>query len=236
MPVVGIIKPSTRPGKAEELVAILPAHLEYRHANLNISQGGRDELEQALADYEPKIAEMVALGTDLVHTAGVPPLLLGYRGEREWVARLEAKFGRPVFTNGMSQVDALRAFGAKRIVGVSYFPGEINRTFAAYLAEAGFEVLDMAGMDVAFQEVPRLPWEDVHRFIRDHVTPHRNADALYMLGPAWRTLDKVEVMEKELGIPVIHHIPAQSWEIQRRLGLRQPVQGLGRLVAELPGL
>ena len=55
-----------------------------------------------------------------------------------------------------------------------------------------------------------------------------------MFGPAWRTLDIVETLEHDLGVPVIHAVPAQCWDIQRHLGVRQPVKGFGRLIAEMP--
>ena len=55
-----------------------------------------------------------------------------------------------------------------------------------------------------------------------------------MLGPAWRTLDIVEMLEQDLGVPVVHAIQAQCWDIQRHLTVRRPVQGFGRLVAEMP--
>lgn len=55
-----------------------------------------------------------------------------------------------------------------------------------------------------------------------------------MLGPAWRTLDIIEPLEQDLGIPVVHATPAQSWLIQKRLRVRQPMPGLGRLLAEMP--
>ena len=46
----------------------------------------------------------------------------------------------------------------RRIVGVTYFKGEINDMFAQYFTDAGFEVLAMEGMDVPFDEVgPRPP-------------------------------------------------------------------------------
>lgn len=41
-------------------------------------------------------------------------------------------------------------------------------------------------------------------------------------------------MESGPGKPVVHHIPAQSWEIQKRLHVRERFNGYGRLIAELP--
>jgi maleate cis-trans isomerase len=46
----------------------------------------------------------------------------------------------------------------------------------------------------------------------------------------------LEMLEQDLGVPVIHPVPARCWEIQKRLSVCQPVQGYGRLLAEmLPG-
>jgi hypothetical protein len=36
------------------------------------------------------------------------------------------------------------------------------------------------------------------------------------------------------GMPVVHPIAARSWDIQRRLTVRQPRPGFGRLLAEMP--
>ena len=60
------------------------------------------------------------------------------------------------------------------------------------------------------------------------------AEAVYMLGPAWRALDIIERLERDLGTPVMHAVPAQCWDIQRHLHVRQPVKGFGRLIAEMP--
>jgi maleate cis-trans isomerase len=41
-------------------------------------------------------------------------------------------------------------------------------------------------------------------------------------------------LERDLGVPVVHPVPARAWEIQRRLGLKHPVTGVGRLMELLP--
>ena len=55
-----------------------------------------------------------------------------------------------------------------------------------------------------------------------------------MLGPAWRASDIIEKLESDLGVPVVHALPAQCWDIQRHLKVRIPVKGFGRLAAEMP--
>lgn len=204
-------------------------------ASLDIAYGTSTELERAGSAYEAEMPGLIEQGATILHPAGAPPLLLGYEGEAKLVHRWEKRFGMPVFTNGMSQVNALRAFGAKRIVGATYFRGPVNERFRQYYAEAGFEVLAMAHLDVDFQAVTELTSEEIDAFFSSAVAGHPDADALYLLGPAWRrSLDLIETLERRFGIPIIHHVPAQTWEIQRRLGMRRPRGGYGRLLAEFP--
>ena len=234
--ILGLIKPTDRPGSrtVDQLLRMLPPEVEVRQAHLDIRRGTHEELEQALQDYEARIADMAREGADLIHPAGVPPLLLGYEGEKRRVGEWERKYGKPIFTNGMSQVNALRALGAKRIVGASYFSGEINRTFRAYLEEARFEVLEMEGMEVDFEHVMGLEPEAIRAFIGGLFRRHDAVDAIYLLGSAWPTLEMIESLEQEFRVPVVHHVPCQYREIQKRFGFRQPVQGCGRLVREMP--
>jgi maleate isomerase len=63
---------------------------------------------------------------------------------------------------------------------------------------------------------------------------HCDADGIYFQGGKLRILDIVEPLEQDLGVPVIHPGLAQCWEIQKRLHVRQPVAGYGRLMADLP--
>src|SRR5690606_38059356 len=109
----------------------------------------------------------------LIHPAGVPFLLLGPEGERALVERWEREHKVPVFTNAMSQVRAMRAFGARRIISASYFAADINRLFADYLVQAGFEVLGTASYDVPFQDVPRLTPAELRAFFDRLYLPHK---------------------------------------------------------------
>ena len=232
---VGIIKPTLRPGSIEELIRILPEGIGMVLTHIDIRTGTRSEFEQVIPHYEEKVAELARADVDIIHPAGAPPFfLLGYQGELDLLERWSAKYGKPVFTNGTTQVNALRAFGAKSFVGASYFPGEINKSYANYFRGAGFDVRDMQGMDIAFDRVQTLSSREVYKFIRNMYLKHLDVDAIYMLGSGWKTMDIIEMMESDFGVPVIHHIPAQSWEIQKRLHVRQKVTGFGRLLSEMP--
>ena len=233
---VGIIKPTLRPGSIEELARILPDGIGMALTHIDITTGTQTEFESVIPHYEERVARLAKAECDIIHPAGAPPFfLLGYEGEVKLLRQWEEKYGRPVFSNGTTQVNALNAFKAKSFVGASYFPDkEINKGFARYFQGAGFDVREMQGMEIAFDKVQTLSSREVYKFIRTMFLKHTDVDAIYMLGSGWRTLDIIEMMENDFGIPVIHHIPAQSWEIQKRLHVRQTLKGFGRLLAEMP--
>lgn len=235
--VVGCIKPTMRPGSIEELIRMLPAGIGLIPLFLDIRQGTTDEFKRAIAPYEPLVARLAAAGCDLIHPEGAPPfMLLGYAGEAELLRTWEAKYRVPIFTSGMNHVRALRALGVKRFLGATYFVGPINEVFAKYFTEAGFEVLGMEGLSVPFAEIGQLSPQVVYAHVKRVFLKQRDAEAIYLLGSGWRVLEVVDLLEQDLGVPVLHPVPARCWEIQRRLSVNQPVAGYGRLLAQmLPG-
>jgi maleate cis-trans isomerase len=185
--------------------------------------------------YEAKTAELAQLGADLVRPSGAPPfMLLGYHKEQELIHGWEKKYNVPMFTSGQNHVRALRTLGIKRFVGASYFPQQMNNIFARYFTEAGFQVLAMEGIDAPFAAVPNVPPEEILAFMKRIVAKHNQADGIYMLGSAWKTVALIDRLEKDTGLTIVHAGPARAWETQLRLGLRHSIPGYGRLLAEMP--
>jgi maleate isomerase len=235
--VLGCIKPTKRPGSLEELIRMLPEGIGVIPLFLGINQGTTDEFKRAVTPFEPLVAELAELGCDLIHPEGAPPfMLLGYKGEAELLKKWEKKYKVPLFTSGTNHVRALKALKAKRFIGATYFTGKINDLFAKYFVEAGFDVLGMEGIDVPFDKIGQLSSEEVYAHVKRTFLKHRKAEAIYLLGSGWRVLPVIDMLEQDLGVPVIHPVPARCWEIQHRLSVNQPVPGYGRLPAEMiPG-
>jgi len=233
--VVGVIKPTMRPGSLEEFIRLLPEGIGVIPLFLGIRRGTEDEFQQAMLAYEAKVAELAELKLDLIHPEGAPPFMVqGIEGEKKIVGEWEKKFKIPIVTAGMTQVEAIRALKVRRILGVTYFTGKINETFSRYFKEAGFDVLGMEGISVAFEDVGRLSSQEVYAHTRKAFLRHPGADAIYMLGSGWRTLDIIAPLEQDLQVPVIHPVPARVWAVQKRLHVRQPIKRYGKLLEEMP--
>jgi maleate isomerase len=206
-----VVKPTYRPGSLQEFIRLLPDGISVIPLYVGFRQGTREEFGNALDVVESKVRELAQIGVDLIHPEGAPPFMLqGYAGERELVTRWEQQFGVPVLGVGISQVDAMRALGIQRLVGITYFGDDLNSVFARYFEQAGFEVLAMEGLPVPFDMVGRLASQEVYAHARQMFLCHPGADGIYMLGSGWRVLDILELLEQDLQVPVVHAQTARA--------------------------
>ena len=60
--------------------------------------------------------------------------------------------------------------------------------------------------------------------------------AIYIQGAGWRTLEVIEMLEQDLGVPVVHAVASKVWEIQKRLRIHAPRDGFGTMLRALPDL
>lgn len=231
---IGVVKPTAR-GALEDFIRLLPEGIEVVPVYLGLKLGTEKEFMDAMDSIKEKVAELAELDVDIIHPEGAPPFMIrGYQGEADIINELEKKHGKPIFTSGTSQVEALRALGVTKMVGITYFSGDINKKYASYFTEAGFEVLAMEGIPVPFSDVTLLAPQEIYAFIKKEFLKHPSADGVYLLGTAWPTLEIVQRLEQDLQVPVVHPVPARVWATQKRLHVSQPVKGYGRLLEDMP--
>lgn len=233
--IVGMINPTMRPGMTEEVIRLLPEGIGVIPLFLNISRGTTEEFKTVMNAYEQNVALLAEQGCDVIHPNGAPPFMVqGLEGEKKIVGKWEKKYKTPIFTAPQNHVNALKAIKAKTIVGATYFSGKINDTFAKYFRDAGFKVKSMEGIDVPFNKVQELSSQEVYAHIKKSFLKHKGADAIYMLGSGWRTLDIIATLEQDLQVPVVHPVTARVWEFQKRLHVNEPIRGYGHFLETMP--
>lgn len=233
--VVGVVKPTHRPGSLEEFIRLMPEGVGVVPVYLDFKRGTEEEFGAALNAVHEKVAELAEEGVDLIHPEGAPPFMIhGFPGEAKITKGWQDEFKIPIVSAAQTQVEALRALGVKKFVGVTYFVGSINDMFTRYFQSAGFEVLAMEGIGGAFLDVPKIPPETILEFMKSIAAKHKNADGIYMLGSAWKSVEIIERLENQTGKTVVHAGPARAWGTQLSLGLRHKIKGYGRLLAEMP--
>jgi maleate cis-trans isomerase len=233
--VVGCIKPRPESTSLAELKQLLPSEIELVPLYLNVAYGTREEFSNAFPIYERHLTTLAAQRCDLISIEGAPPfMLIGREAETRMVDGWKRKYGIDMFTSAQNQVNVLRALRATKILGITSFGSDLNRSYAKYFEDSGITVVAMEGMDVPFGSISDTPPETIYTFIKTKFMARRGVEAIYILGSGMQALGIIARLEHDLGVPVVQPIAARSWELQRRLHIRHPMSGYGRLLQTLP--
>jgi maleate isomerase len=229
-----MVRPTRRPGTLEELIRILPEGIGVVPLLLNFKAGSKEEFLNSIPLYERFASELAEQGVDMIMLSGAPPfMLLGREKEASLTKAWTKKFKTPVLTDPQMQVAALRAMKVKTFIGASYSALQ-NKIVLDYMTAAGFKALSMEPIDVPFDQVAQISIETLYAHVKRLYRQHRNADGVYIQGGGWQTARVVELLEKDLGIPVVHATICQAWQIHKHLDVRETKPGYGRLLSELP--
>ena len=95
--VVGLVRPTRRPGAIEELIRMLPEGIGVLPFMVNFRAGSREEFSKAIPQYEQYTADLAEQKVDLILLAGTPPFcLLGVKGEDELIRSWEKRHQIPI--------------------------------------------------------------------------------------------------------------------------------------------
>jgi maleate isomerase len=156
--------------------------------------------------------------------------VIGAGGEAAMIARLEGRTrGIPVVAPCTAALAALRALGAGRLAVVSppWFDDELSALGRRFYESAGFEVVMSAACDLPSDQRAITP-EGLHAWALAHVPDA--ADAVVIGGNGFRAVGAIEVMEADLGRPVLSANQVLLWAALAAAGADPgEVAGYGRL-------
>lgn len=135
----------------------------------------------------------------------------------------------PVTTTSTASLNALRKIDAKRIVIATPYIEEVNERARIFFTDNGFEVIDLKGLQLANDhDIGYAPLDVVYNLVKS--LPLNKADAVFISCTNFQTVGIIDLLEKEIRIPVISAIQASFWECLRLSGIgTTSVKGYGRL-------
>jgi maleate isomerase len=104
----------------------------------------------------------------------------------------------------------------------------------AFLEASGFNVLKIEGYGV--RKNADLTAMDIHaayRIAKKLYQQASEADGVFVPCPRWPTITDVDLLEREIGKPVVTSCQAYIWHGLRMANVKEPVHGFGRLMESL---
>lgn len=231
---LGVIFPTPIPARVvREIYEVIPEGVDVTMSTLTIRQLTPEDLEEALQGVERAAEQMARFDVDMIYQLGVPPLAMrGPGSDREVVARLEKASGLPASTDFTGVMEAFRALSLKRLVMATPFEDEMNRRICDFLRPEGFEIVHMKGLQIRRNaDIRKLPIPVEYTFAREVFREAGGqADGIYIPCGGWGSIHNIARLEKDLGKPVVTWLQAMLWSTMRRLGVREPIRGFGRLM------
>ncbi|MEU0430936.1 decarboxylase [Streptomyces sp. NPDC006290] len=157
----------------------------------------------------------------------------GPQGAHEQVRGLARAAGLPASSTSFAFAHAAREIAAQRVAIGATYPDDVAALFAAFLKEAGTEVVVVRGSGVVTAaEVAGWDYDHVLALARE--ADHPDADAILLPDTALHTASHLPALEKALAKPVLTASQVTVWEALRLAGRRVNAPELGTLFTREP--
>lgn len=182
-----------------------------------------DQVEEAATKYKKGHHDVILFGC----TSG--SLIKGYGFDKEMIQRIERASGCQGLTTSKAVLEAFQALGAKKTVVMTPYPDDTNQAEKKFLEDNGIEVLSITGV-----ERHAGPGEFAHyskEFLYRHARKLKmeGADSFFLSCMGIPTMELVQVLEDDLGVPVITSHQASLWACLRHSRVYDKLPGLGKL-------
>ena len=231
---IGLLVPSVNTVVEPEGCALLPDGFSVFATRMRNSRSDADDMAQMCAHVDRGVDELLSANVDVIAfacTAG--SFFEGTDGEETLRERLRGGSRIEAVTTAGAVAGALRALDAQRVAMVTPYIPELNDLEVKFLEGWGFDVVSQAGMGIltAF-DIGVVPLAETYRFAREHVDA--GADALFISCTNLRTMDVIQALEEDLGIPVVTSNQATYWQCLRALGHSAAIPGYGKVLELSP--
>jgi maleate isomerase len=231
---IGYISPSVIELNAYDFYRIVPDGVGLIAVACMVGGWKEEAYKQALAQLEACAQELGRRSCDFIIHGGAPLVLSQGKGfEANLLGQLQRITGVPCTTSIVAAMDAFRDLGASRLAVVDPYPPDLNDKMVKYLKDWGFEAASVVSLGTTFTGSSVASIADIYRAAKKAVSEAKHATAIFIPCANFPVVDVIEDIEIDLGLPVISNITSQLYVAFKAIGMREKIDGYGKLLRML---
>jgi len=230
---IGKITPSRSDTFTYEFYKIVPEGVVLVLSGYTMYKLDREAIDSAYNKIEESARDLAQVGVDFIIAGGGVNLFSqkGKGSDRKAIERIEELTKIPCTTSITADMDAFKNLDIQKIVVATPFEKPRNNQIKKFLEINGFEVVNMKGMGIRVNtDIAKVPAYEVYRLAREVFLAASEADGIFIPCSRWPTIENIERLENDLGVPVITSTTAVIWQAFDRLRIKEPIKGYGRLL------
>ena len=208
--------------------------LAFRWASLHIA---RIKLQKVTITALREMEELMLDAADRLADAEVDIIGYGctsgsfFKGKehgREIEKRITEMTRIPAVTTSTAVIQALDKLCINKVSVATPYIDEINELEKKYLEQNKISVLKIKGLAISNNsEIGNEEPNKAYDLAREVYIPE--ADGLFISCTNFRTIEVIDHLEKELGVPVISSNTATLWAMMRKVGISRTLEKHGQL-------
>lgn len=232
---IGHVAPSRGDTLVYEFYKMLPEGFMLLNSTGTIRQLVDAAFERQFARIEEATEDLVDNKCDAIIIGGSPLFTkLGYGSDIEMSKKLTAKHGIPISPGITGEIQALKSLGIKKVVVATPHEDSLNQRMQAFLEASGFAVLKIEGYGVRKNaDLTDMPVHAAYKIAKRLYEQAAEADGVFIPCPRWPTITDVQLLEEEIGKPVVTSCQAYIWHALRMAKVKEKITGFGRLMSSL---
>lgn len=178
---------------------------------------------------------LVMAEVDYIIVGGAPMIFMAGLGEdKRLLDEIRKITPIPATTDITCTMDAFERLGVKKIAIATPLRDEVNQRLKAYLEHEGYQVLAIKNLEILRNvDISRVPQEASYKLAREAHLAAPEAEAIYLPCAVWPSLENIDAMEHDFGVPVFTNFATKYWAAMSTLKIPQTIKGYGRLLETL---
>jgi len=149
------------------------------------------------------------------------------------IENIEKAINVPVITTSTAVSKAIHKLRVKNIAMATPYIDEINLKEKAFFEESipGLRIVNMKGLEIV-NNLPKGRLFPESAYLAAKEVDIDSADSIFISCTNWRTLEIIDILEKDLKKPVMSSVQATIWLTFKKLGLSN-IEGYGELLKKI---